>query len=384
MASWKNLGQFHIVKENDNTRAFFALLRAGLWESDIKLSPFVEIDFNAVYDLAKKQSVVGLVAAGIEHVSDMKVTKTNSLPFIKAVFPIFQRNHEMNLFIGQLIKKLDAAGITAVLVKGQGIAQCYERPLWRSSGDIDFFLSTENYEMAKKIMAPLAYHVDKEFAHEKHLGMSIDAWILELHGSLYCGLSSKIEKELDEIKAETFLKRNVRSWQNNDVTVFLLATENDVFYVFTHILQHFFKGGIGLRQFCDWCRLLWTYRASLDIDLLERRLRKSGLMSEWKAFGALAVNYLGMPAEAVPFYDASARWDRKAQKICTFIIKVGNFGKNRDLSYYSKYPYLIRKAVSLCQRLGDLCRHVVIFPLDSLRFMPRIVFNGVKSAIRGE
>lgn len=40
--------------------------------------------------------------------------------------------------------------------------------------------------------------------------------------------------------------------------------EEDVVYVFAHILQHFFKGGIGLRQICDWCRLLYTYRDSLN------------------------------------------------------------------------------------------------------------------------
>ena len=81
---------------------------------------------------------------------------------------------------------------------------------------------------------------------------------------------------------------------------------NDILLIFTHFLKHFYKGGIGLRQICDWCRLLWTYRDSIDVALLEQRLRKMGLMSEWKAFAALAVEYLGMPAES-PIYDSSKR-----------------------------------------------------------------------------
>ena len=47
-------------------------------------------------------------------------------------------------------------------------------------------------------------------------------------------------------------------------------------------------------------------------------------------------------------------------------------------------PYLIRKCISMGRRIGDLINHARIFPLDSLRFFPRIMFNGLRSAIRGE
>ncbi len=104
-----------------------------------------------------------------------------------------------------------------------------------------------------------------------------------------------------------------------------------------------------------------------------------GLMSEWRAFGAFAVEYLGMPAEAMPLYDGGGRWKRKAEKILRFVMSVGNFGHNRDMSYYRKYPYVVRKVVSFGQRVGDVFRHVAIFPLDSFRFLPSILFNGLRS-----
>jgi len=365
------------------------LVRAGLWESKIDLLSYGAIDFAAVYQLAEKQSVVGLVAAGMEHVSDMRIMKSDALPFLKKVYSLEQRNLAMNEYIGKLIQRLRDAGIYSILVKGQGVAQCYERPLWRACGDVDLFLSEDNYEKAKAFLIPLASDVHKELLREKHLGMTFGSWTIELHGCLYTGLSYRIEKELDEIKKDTFNNANVRTWENGDVPVFLLAVENEVFYVFSHILQHFYKGGIGLRQICDWCRLLWTYRSSLDVSLLERRLHRAGLMSEWKAFGAFAVEFLGMPIEAMPFLDPlwrdkGMRLKRQAERIKDFVIMSGNFGQNRDMSYYRKYPYVIRKAISFGRRLGDLGRHAVIFPVDSLRFMPRIVFNGVSSALRRE
>ena len=87
----------------------------------------------------------------------------------------------------------------------------------------------------------------------------------------------------------------------------------DAVFVFTHILRHLYEGGIGIRQICDWCRLLWTYRDSLNYGLLELRIRKMGLMSEWRAFGAFAVDYLGMPSEAMPMYSSDKKWTSNPQ-----------------------------------------------------------------------
>lgn len=67
-----------------------------------------------------------------------------------------------------------------------------------------------------------------------------------------------------------------------------------------------------------------------------------------------------------------------------FILAVGNFGQNRDMNYYSKYPYVVRKVVSFGRRVGDVSRHAGVFPVDSFRFLPSIVFHGVRNVARGE
>ena len=370
------------MNDGNSKEAFFALLKAGLWKQNVRISAFEPIDFAALYDLADGQSVVGLVAAGLEQVVDRKITKPEALPFMKRVFSLEGRNASMNEFIGTIVGKMRDAGIYTLLVKGQGVAQCYARPQWRSSGDIDFFLDARNYELAKSFLRPMADSCGSEEEYTKHFGLEIKPWEVELHGTLRCGLSSRVDRGIDAIQEDTFSRGNIRTWRNGETDIFLPGADNDIVLTFTHILNHFYLGGIGLRQICDWCRLLWTYRETIDSGLLERRLREMGLTSEWKAFGALAVDYLGMPAEAMPLYDASAGWSRKARRICAFILKVGNFGKNRDLSYYRKYPYLVRKTISLGQRLGDLARHALIFPLDSFRFLPNILFHGFEAAVK--
>lgn len=366
---------------DNNTQTFFALVRAGLWGKDVRLSQF--LDLTEISRLAEEQSVVGLVAAGLDHALNVKLPKAEVLQFVGQALQLEQQNLAMNAFIEKLIDKMRATGIYTLLVKGQGVAQCYEKPLWRPCGDVDLFLNEVNYNRAKELLTPIASEVEKEYDREKHLGMIIDGFVVELHGTLYCGLSSKIEKGLDGIKRAIFCEGKVRSWMNGKTQVFLPNADEDVVYVFTHMLQHFFKEGLGLRQVCDWCRLLWSFKDTLNHELLESRLRKMGLTTEWKAFGTFAVDYLGMPSEAMPFFSSSRKWKRKAKRIGAFVMEVGNMGHNRDNSHLGK-PYLIKKMYSLKRRCGDLMRHGKIFPLDSLRFFPSIVFNGLQSAIKGD
>lgn len=372
------------MTDYNNIKAFFALLRAGLWGKDVQLAQYGEIDFATIQRIAEEQSVVGLIAAGMEHIVDTKPTKKDVFQFIGQTLQIEERNKSMNYFIGVLVNNMKDAGIFTLLVKGQGVAQCYEKPLWRACGDVDFFLDDKNYMAAQRFLTPLATSVDTEGAYSKHIGLAIDPWVVELHGTMRCGLSSRMDKALDKLQEDCFKMGAVRVWKNGETEVYLPSADNDIIFVFTHFLKHFYKGGIGLRQICDWCMLLWTYRAEINVSLLEKRLHSMGLMSEWKAFGAYAVEFLGMPVEALPLYSADAKWKRKVARICSFIMEVGNFGHNRDTNYYGKYPFLIRKIISMGWRIGDLFRHARIFPLDSIRFFPKLMYVGLRSAVKGE
>lgn len=368
---------------NNNTNAFFALLRAGLWEKEARLLECGDVNFPEIYDLAAGQSVVGLLAAGLEHVNDVKPPQTFVLNIVGETLQIEQRNKEMNDFIALLIARLQNEGISALLVKGQGIAQCYERPMWRSSGDIDLLLDRNNYESAKKSLKPLAVEVEKENVSKLHCSLNIDSWIVELHGTMRSGISQGFDQMIDKVQADTFENKRIREWHNGKTNVPLPDINNDIIFVFTHILQHYFWGGIGLRQICDWCRLLWTYHSSIDVDLLEARLTEMKAMTEWRTFAAYAVNLLGYPEEEMPLFDSSEKWKRKAYRVNDYVMKVGNFGRNRDMSYISRYPYLLRKVMSFMRATGDLFNHFIVFPRTTIAAMRGIVVNGTKAVFEG-
>ena len=139
---------------------------------------------DEVYQLAEEQSVVGLLAAGIDHVSDVKLPQNEVLTIVGSTLQLEQRNEAMNQFVKKLFRRFKDEGIYAVLIKGQGVAQCYEKPLWRASGDVDLLLDADNYERTKKVLFPKADHVADEEPLAKHQGLSIGGFEVELHGRM--------------------------------------------------------------------------------------------------------------------------------------------------------------------------------------------------------
>ena len=346
-----------MLSEDNSIKTFLSLLKAGLWGNgnpDIRIDGTT--DWKYIYRLAQEQSVQGLLLQGIEwfknHNVSLGIPQVLLLQWIGEVQVIEQRNKAMNAFIAETIGALREQDIYALLVKGQGIAQCYEKPLWRSSGDIDFLLSEPNYRNATEILIPLSSKSNPEGLYSRHLSMTINQWHVELHGSLRTGLSSKLDSEIDKVQRSVFFAGNVRSWDNNGTLVFLPAPTEDVFFVFTHFIKHFYKEGMSLRQVCDWCRLLWTYRESLNYELLESWITKSGLMGEWKIFYNLASRYFGMPDSDSRLMAHDSRFDKKAEKLMEFIL--GGYSGNK---------------------IKDTLQIAKIFPWKALRYSPSIFLN---------
>lgn len=370
------------MKLNKNQQAFFALVEGGLWEKKVRLQSYGEIDFKEIYRLAQEQAVVGLVAAGLEHVEDINPPKEDVLLFISEALQLERRNSKMNVFISNLIEKLRSCNIDALLIKGQGIAQCYEKPLWRAAGDIDLFLSETNYNAAKALLMPLASKVEREIAYYRHFAITIHSWEIELHGSIRNGLWKCFDKMLNGVQDDIFCGGAARSWMNGKTQVFIPNANEDVILLFSHILQHYYKEGVGLRQICDWCRLLWSFFDCINLKSLESRIDMAGIRSEWKTFSAVAVDYLGMPKDRMPFYSTNNKWRRKAEIVINHILTTGSFGHNRDYSYYQKQSYIKQKATSFLRHTKDSFNRFLVFPYNSVIVWSHMLFEGVMVVLK--
>lgn len=81
----------------------------------------------------------------------------------------------------------------------------------------------------------------------------------------------------------------------------------------------------------------------------------------------------------MPFYSSSALLRWRARGILSFVLEAGSFGHNRDMSYFKRNPYLVRKVFSFWWRSWDIFRQMLIFPVDSVRVWGGTIVKGVEA-----
>lgn len=368
----------------NSDKLFFDILRKGLWDKSEEdaFCPVDEQVWREVLWLSSSQTVAGIIADGLSDCPQGVVPRKIAMKLISASVSTEHRNQQINAKIAQLIPEFVKAGVSVVVVKGQAIAQCYKNPFSRMPGDIDLIVKPEDYERAKAIIRNLSGEEGSDDSGVKHFAATVGDIEVEVHGTIHTSLSSKINNMLDEMQVELLAAGGSCEWDCNGVSVKAPSADFDALYIFLHLLQHFFCGGLGLRQLCDMAMALHTHKGEVDVQKLIERLERMKIVSEWKAFIAFLVNYLGLPEQEAPLYND--KYVKQADRIWKYIRKTGNFGKNKSRRYGTNSSYLLRKAESLIRNSSCFVNHIQLFPSDSFKFFGYYFANGMRTAVKGE
>ena len=368
----------------NSDKLFFDILRKGLWgKSEVDtLCSVDEQVWREVLWLSFSQTVAGIISDGLSNCSQGVVPRPIAMKLISASVSTEHRNQQINAKIAQLIPEFVKAGVPVVVVKGQAIAQCYKNPFSRMPGDIDLIVKPEDYERAKTIIRGLSGEEGTDDSGVKHFAATVGDIEVEVHGTVHTSLSSKVNDMLDEMQAEVLADGGSCVWNCNGVDVKVPSADFDALYIFLHLLQHFFCGGLGLRQLGDMAMALHTHKGEIDEQKLIERLERMKLVSEWKAFITFLVNYLGLPEQEAPLYDD--KYTKQADRIWKYIRKTGNFGKNKSRRYGTNSSYLLRKAESLIRNTNSFADHIQLFPADSFKFFWYYFATGIRTAAKGE
>ena len=364
-------------------RQFFALLRSGLWNEVPERAPFDGgVDWEALYRLSFAQTVGPLVTDGVNRLPKeyLPAEPEHLDPFLGDMMATAQRNRVLDSFIPKVFHAL--RGIPVVLVKGQSLAQDYPDPERRQPGDIDLLLPPSSYAAAKEILLPKATHVSKEDVQTLHQGMHFYSVEVELHGSISTLMSRKLDRQLAALLKEQFDGRSLPTVTIGGAEIPVPEANFNAVYIFVHFLQHYWSGGVGLRQFVDWTTFVSVHKRDIHPVILEQRLEELGLLNLWKVFTGFAQEYLGCPAEKLPL--AARPKPRKNARIWRYVRRCGNFGKNQDRKR-KKESYLVRKIHSLWRLvIADRLRHFPVFPKESIRFFFGAFGYGLQRLAKGE
>ena len=362
---------------------FFALLRSGLWNEVPDRVPFAGgTDWEALYRLSLEQTVVPLVTEGINRLPRefLPAEPEHLDPFLGDMMATAKRNRSLDAFIPKLFHALE--DIPVVLVKGQSLAQDYLEPERRQPGDIDLLLMPASYEAAKAVLLPKATKVMEEQAETWHQGMYFHSIEVEVHGSISTLISRKLDRKLAVLLEEQFDGRPFPSVPIGGAEIPVPGADFNAVYIFVHFLQHYWSGGVGLRQLTDWMVFVSVHKRDIHPVILEKRLEEFGLLHLWKVFTGFVQEYLGCPAEKLPL--AAKPDPKKNARIWNYIRRTGNFGKNQDRSR-KKESYLVRKVHSLWRLVvADRLRHFPVFPKESVRFFFGAFGYGLQRLANGE
>lgn len=359
---------------------FFNILKSALWGLDDRLdaSSLSRDDVMTALSIAKAQTVLGMVANEVMQTSSLSclLNEADKAGLKRFVMSNLTTGQMLNNALINIVLELRKHGIDPVLLKGQGIAKYYPMPELRQCGDIDIYVGKEKFAKACEIIGAMSTPEDHQgdIPSLKHYHTRIGHAFIEIHRYTDVYWPRRYDRVYQKI-SDAGMHSNLVPLDFVDAEVLTPSVDFNVFFIFNHFWHHFIADGVGLRQMCDWVRLLHVNQGKINLDYLSDVLCKMKLMKEWKVFGYIAVNTLGLPADEMPFYDP--KYKKAADKVLELIMLEGNFGKENMKGYKRPKGYVAGKWYSFKKRFGRNFRVLRIFPKESMRHMSKVIFVGL-------
>ncbi|MBP5257716.1 MAG: nucleotidyltransferase family protein [Prevotella sp.] len=370
-----------------NDKAMLYLLRCSLnGETPDEKMVAADVEWNAIIQSARRQSVSALVGQPLRDVIDMQPERPDSeamaIECTTDIMSVVQNNNHLNKVLAEVTEVLRNGDLNPILLKGQGVARYYPRPLLRSAGDIDYYIGTENIDHAVDLLS--SHFPNLEFKHldepdSKHVNTEIDDVEIELHR--LC-----VNKEKDwqpklkntiEWSERQMREAEERSFTVNNILITVPTPMFDVVFILYHTLHHFLFGGVGLRQVCDWMMCMRHEHDNIDETLLISTLERLDLMRVWHVFAAMAVDWLGLKREECLLYDA--KYTELGKKLLIIILSDGKFGKEQYIDIEKNLPkgFLNHKYYTMSYYTRFWLSRIRVFPSHCMRALAHFYKNSL-------
>lgn len=245
-----------VLKKTD--RLLFELLRFAL-DTTGELQGFKEAPSDAqwkvIYELAKRQCVRGVAFSGIKKLPEnVRPARALLLRWSLDAEAIAGKNKLMDQEGARLTQIFDGAGSKNAVLKGQANARLYPDVLSRQAGDIDIWV-----EGGRKAVSELLYKLnlltpetdDHAYSrHHIHLPENKDGITVEVHFKPASGIPFR------NGSLQKFLNEEIRKAEKVPEGFYSPSIKFALVMQMAHLQQHFYSGGLGLRQYMDYLMLL--------------------------------------------------------------------------------------------------------------------------------
>ena len=241
-------------------RIYFRFIQfsLGLYEGKEFLDGSVlqGFDWDAFYDFAKRQTLVGIVFDGIQRLPKGAAPRLDLLmKWLGMSQRVKMRNEVLNEATVAVYKSVRNAGYSCCILKGQGNAVMYPNPSARMPGDVDVWVDAWRDDI-RRLARALVENADGRVGSESlnHIGLTMGGITVELHST-----PGFMANCIYNHRLQNWLRRNADLQCSNMVVlpngsgaVAVPTCAFNAVYQLYHLYHHYFYEGVGLRQVVDY------------------------------------------------------------------------------------------------------------------------------------
>ena len=261
--------------------------------------PTENVNWPETFTLAKEQKLLPIL---FEAVRKTPAAEENAALFVtikqQVIGQVLSQTMRSAEF-SELYRKLRAAGLHPIVVKGQLCSRLYPLKDYRLSGDDDLYITEDEFFDCHKTLLANGLVTDTpaedlQMADEVSYTKKGSSLYIELHRHLFDS-SEDAHDELNHFFAEI---------HPTEIDGYLaMPPHQHLLYLILHAYKHFVRSGVGLRQFCDiglWAR---AYHDQIDWQRLHDQCAGVHAATFAAAAFRIARTYLGID------FDLPAPWD---------------------------------------------------------------------------
>ena len=325
--------------------------------------------WNDLYDMARQQSLLGVVFYGIQKYRDIRIERPLLLQWFSVNEQILFQNKKVDRAAVALSSFLNDRGFEACVLKGQGNTLNYPNPYIRMSGDIDVWVRPKRVEgvrdckVLQQIEAVISlartYKQDARPTYHHVDFREVNGVEVELHYRPSFMNNPVHNRRLQRWFAEQQDVQFAHSVVLPDGAGAIQVPTHAFNRIFqmAHISNHFFHEGIGLRQLLDYYYVLQQGFTEEEREQDEKLLRRFGLYNVAAAVMYVLQKAFGLLQEHM----LVATDEKRGRFLLNEIIQGGNFGQydKRTKNHHSQRGRNI-------QRLKRDARLMWLFPSECI------------------
>ncbi|MEE0061377.1 MAG: nucleotidyltransferase family protein [Acutalibacteraceae bacterium] len=262
------------------------------------------VDWSKIYAIAHELSFIVLVKQGIDLLTgENKPSKDIYLKLLAEYKKQIIIDSNQLYELEKLERKFEEEKINMLLLKGSSIKPMYPYSYYRYMGDIDTLVEKSDFNTAHNALTTLGYK-EKSYGSHDRIYTKEPFISLEQHFTISEGDSKTVDEYYNNIWQKA---KNKAGFSH----IFTMTNEDIYIYLSVHAVHHINYAGISARIFLDYYVFLEKYRATLDMDYINRILASFGYVEFNKRAVELAYKWfspdgVGLSDNATELFVASS------------------------------------------------------------------------------